>query len=323
MAPRISELSIRELRARFDDPDAPVRPEVLSELAVDTRRGAQALYQTLRRRREAALAERARIEALASAERELWARGARRVAGIDEAGMAPLAGPVVAAAVVLPPHTVIEGIDDSKRLAADRRDELAAEIRRRAAGVAIGVATVEDIDRVNIYWAGLLAMRRAAVALPEEPEHLLVDARTIPELSIPQRACPKGDENHLSIAAASIIAKTHRDRLMNELDRAYPGYGFARHKGYPTPEHQRAIREAGPCPAHRTGFAAIRELTGACSPTFYALSRELDSADRGTDLVALGERIGEARSALSQDEYRKLRTILQRRRRARGSRGVC
>ncbi len=321
---RVSEHSIRELKDRLLARDAPITPGVLRELELDPRQGARALHAALIKRRDASRAERRRLAHMLHAERELWRGGARRVAGIDEAGMSPLAGPVVAAAVVLPAEIpsdqVIEGVDDSKRIDAARRDELASKIRERAAGVGIGLAGVEDIERHNIYWAGLLAMRRAVEALPEAPDHLLVDARTIPDLPMPQQARPRGDAHHYSIAAASIIAKTHRDRLMLELDERYPGYGFAQHKGYPTAAHQRAIRELGPCSVHRTAFPHFRELLGTCSPAFTALARELEEADDGDALEVVAARIAEARASLTEPEFRKLRTLLARRRNRRRGR---
>jgi ribonuclease HII len=212
-------------------------------------------------------------------ERVLWRSGIRRIAGVDEAGIGPLAGPVVAAAVVFPPDTVLDGVDDSKRLEVEERSRLARAIRRCGAAVGVGRAEVAEIDEVNIYQAALLAMRRALEALPEPPEHVLVDARALPDLEVPQNAFNKGDGINYSIAAASIIAKTERDRIMRELDEAYPAYGFCRHKGYATAAHREAIRAQGPCAVHRMSYSVIRELCGECSPAFYRLQRQVDAAD--------------------------------------------
>jgi ribonuclease HII len=177
------------------------------------------LHDILKRRYERDCTERSRLDAMLNFERVLWRAGIERIAGVDEVGMGPLAGPVIAAAVVFPPHTELAGIDDSKRLAPEERD--AAEARIRAAAVAIGIgrAEVTDIDSVNIYQAGLLAMRRAVDALPVAPQHVLVDARSIPGVSVPQNCFNKGDGINFSIAAASIVAKTYRDRLMDALAR--------------------------------------------------------------------------------------------------------
>jgi ribonuclease HII len=184
------------------------------------------------------------------------------VAGIDEAGMAPLAGPVVAAAVILPRDFRPRGIDDSKQVDVAERARLAIEIKASALCWAVGVTSVEEIDAINIYRAGLLAMRRAVEGLSILPEHLLIDARRLPEVKIPQQGIIHGDALSLTIAAASIIAKTTRDAMMAELDLVYPGYGFARHKGYPTAEHFAALGRWGPCLLHRRSFAPVRQALG-------------------------------------------------------------
>ena len=188
----------------------------------------------------------------------LWRVGLKHVAGVDEVGMGPLAGPVIAAAVVMPPGSYVDGVADSKVLTAAARERLAEEIHRRALTVGIGVVEPEEIDRLNIYQAGLCALRRAVDALAVVPEFVLVDGREIPGLAMPQSAYPKGDSFVCSIAAASIVAKVHRDGLMRDLDRLYPGYGFARHMGYSTRAHFAAIREYGPSPIHRRSFAPVR-----------------------------------------------------------------
>ena len=188
----------------------------------------------------------------------LWRVGLKHVAGVDEVGMGPLAGPVIAAAVVMPPGSYVDDVADSKVLTAAARERLAEEIHRRALTVGIGVVEPEEIDRLNIYQAGLCALRRAVEALAVVPEFVLVDGREIPGLAMPQSAYPKGDSFVCSIAAASIVAKVHRDGLMRDLDRLYPGYGFARHMGYSTRAHFAAIREYGPSPIHRRSFAPVR-----------------------------------------------------------------
>jgi len=188
----------------------------------------------------------------------LWQLGHRCVAGIDEVGMGPLAGPVVAAAVVFAPDTKIDGLADSKVLTRRARERLVACILERALGVGVGVVEVEDVDRLNVYRAGQEAMRRALSALaPVAPDYLLVDGREVPRLGIPQSAYPKGDSFVASIAAASIVAKERRDEMMRELGRSYPAYGFERHKGYCTASHLAALREHGPSPAHRRSFAPV------------------------------------------------------------------
>jgi ribonuclease HII len=204
----------------------------------------------------------------------LWRVGIRHVAGVDEVGMGPLAGPVVAAAVVFPPGTEIDGVADSKVLQAAVRERLAVEIRRRALAVGVAVVEPEEIDRLNIYQAGLRACRRAVEALSVVPGFVLVDGREIPGLSMPQSAYPKGDSFVCSIAAASIVAKVYRDAIMCDLDRRYPGYGFARHMGYSTRAHFAAIREHGPSPVHRRSFAPVRAAMGAAADGQLTLAAE-------------------------------------------------
>jgi ribonuclease HII len=307
------QLPLAELRRRFLDADEAPSAQLLTRLRRDPRSGARALHDALKRRHERARAERLRIAALLNFERVLWKSGVERVAGVDEVGIGPLAGPVVAAAVVFPPGTEIAGIDDSKRLDAGRRDELDVEIRARAAGVGVGRAEVAEIDEINVYQAGLLAMRRAVEALPEPPQHVLVDAREIPGLAMPQNTFDKGDGLDFSIAAASIVAKVHRDRLMDELHRDYPEYGFARHKGYGTAEHQAAIRRHGPCPLHRASFPILRELCGEFSARFYRLKARLDAAGDAATLRRVEAELEAEWDALGADEQRKLRLTVSRR----------
>lgn len=180
------------------------------------------------------------------------------LAGVDEAGRGPLAGPVVAAAVILDPRSPVEGIRDSKMLGAAAREALAAMIRARARAWAVALATPEEIDTLNILQATLLAMKRAVAALAVQPRVVLVDGNCCPVLDMPVQAVVGGDATVPAISAASILAKTHRDALMLEYDRTYPAYGFATHKGYPTPRHLAALREHGPCAIHRRSFAPVR-----------------------------------------------------------------
>jgi len=201
----------------------------------------------------------------------LWRVGIRHVAGVDEVGMGPLAGPVVAAAVVLPPETAIDRVADSKVLRPAVREQLATEIRRRALAIGIGLVEPDEIDRINIYQAGLAACRRAIEALGLVPGFVLVDGREIPDLPMPQSAYPKGDSFVCSIAAASIVAKVYRDALMRDLDVRYPEYGFAHHMGYSTREHFAAIRTYGPSPIHRLSFAPVRAVAGAGAPAQLSL----------------------------------------------------
>jgi ribonuclease HII len=254
--------TLAELRERYVERGLPLPKRVESALRADSRAGARAILEAVERRRRETRSEGQRLRRLSRHEQELWQQGFVHVAGVDEAGMSPLAGPVVAGAAILPVGYRRAGIDDSKKLGAEQRDELAAHLKREAVAWAVGVVEPDEIDRINIYRAGLLAMRRAVEALRVPPDHLLIDARSLKELSIPQRGIVRGDAECISIAAASILAKTRRDALMVELDRRYPGYGFARHKGYPVEEHVRALRERGACPIHRRSFAPVRRALG-------------------------------------------------------------
>ena len=307
-----ARMSLEEIRGFLAAQGGNLSAQALRKLQRDPRRGVRALWDSARRRVDEERQRRLRLDALLNFERVLWRSGLRWIAGVDEVGVGPLAGPVVAAAVVFPPEVDIDGIDDSKKLDPPTRERLAGEIRERAAGIGIGVAEVDEIDRLNVYHAALQAMRRAVEALPMAPQHVLVDARHVPGVTVPQNQFAKGDGLNYSIAAASIIAKTHRDRLMNELDERFPGYGFARHKGYATPEHQEAIRRHGPCPLHRR-YAYVGELCGESSAEFYALQRRIGEAGDRDALLAIEGDLAGRREALPEVEHRKLRTALKRR----------
>jgi len=183
-----------------------------------------------------------------------------RIAGVDEAGRGPLAGPVIAGAVILDPDKPIEGLRDSKRLSASRRDELFDQIRERALAWAVGRADVEEIDRINILQATMLAMSRAVEALQPSADHALIDGNRCPDLSCTSRAIIKGDSKVPAISAASIMAKVTRDREMLDLDRRYPGYGLAQHKGYPSKAHIEALESLGVTPVHRRSYAPVRRI---------------------------------------------------------------
>jgi ribonuclease HII len=260
VAERIQTLA--DLRKRYVEQGRSLPRELESALRADPRPGARAILEAVERRRYSTRAEGQRLRRICRHEQELWQQGLTLIAGVDEAGMSPLAGPVVAGAVILPCGYRRAGIDDSKKLSAAQRTELAAHIRREAIAWAIGIVEPEEIDRINIYRAGLLAMRRSIEGLKVTPEYLLLDARTLKELPITQRGIIHGDAESISIAAASILAKTTRDALMFELDQRYPGYGLAQHKGYPVREHVLAIAKHGVLPIHRRSFAPVRQALG-------------------------------------------------------------
>ena len=255
-------LTLTQIRTRYVERDRPLPAELEATLRTDPRPGARAILEHVERRRRDNRAEGQRLRRMLEFERKLWAQKVVLVAGIDEAGMSPLAGPVAAAAVVLEPEWRAEGVNDSKQVSPERRVELAALIKRDARAWAVAFVEPDEIDRLNIYWAGIAAMQRAVEALGLVPEHLLIDARKLRELSIEQTRIVKGDERSLSIAAASILAKTARDARMVAYAREYPDYGFDRHKGYPVREHVAVLREKGPCPIHRRSFGPVREALG-------------------------------------------------------------
>lgn len=234
----------------------------LRALKEDPRAGARAVADRIEKRNHQAQAEGRRLTRLCAFEQPLWDQGILLVGGVDEVGMAPLAGPVIAAAVILRPGTRIKGVNDSKQLTPEEREALEPEIRANCIAVGLGRAEVQEIDSLNIYHAGLLALRRAVLALAPQPQHLLVDARKLDGLSMPQQGIIKGDAKSITIGAASIVAKVHRDRLMAQLDAEFPGYGFASHKGYPTPEHLDALERLGACALHRRSFAPVAKKLG-------------------------------------------------------------
>lgn len=253
---------LARLRRLYVDRQHPLPAAVEVALRSDRRAGARAILDAVDRRRQRNRSEGQRLRTMLRYESRLWQGGVAFVAGVDEAGMSPLAGPVAAAAVILPPGTRLPGVDDSKKLDADERARLAPIIRETAVCWAVAFAEVEEIDTLNIYWAGMLAMRRAVAALRPGPEHVLIDGRRMRELSVPQQRIVGGDARSLTIAAASILAKTSRDARMEELERLHPGYGFARHKGYPVRQHVAALERLGASPVHRRSFAPVRAVLG-------------------------------------------------------------
>ncbi|HAB98666.1 MAG TPA: ribonuclease HII [Parachlamydiales bacterium] len=202
-------------------------------------------------------------------EERFRSQGFSRIAGVDEAGRGPLAGPVVAAACILPPSFFLADLNDSKQLTAETRARLYQTLTTQADVLyAISVIDAEEIDRINILQATFLAMQKAVLALPVPPDYLLVDGNQLPQFSIPALALVEGDARSISIAAASILAKVTRDRILEQLDEEYPLYGFKKHKGYATLEHRQAIERYGPCPIHRKSFEPIKSLL---QPTLFDL----------------------------------------------------
>ncbi len=244
--------SITEIRMLFSQASPAELSALIETYETDARSGVAALVKRAQKQLEAEHREDLRLEKMLIYERKYAEDGV--IAGLDEAGRGPLAGPVVAAAVILNPDDPIRYVNDSKQLSEKRREELFEEIMKRAVSVGIGIESPETIDDINILQADYEAMRKALSQLQPQPQILLNDAVTIPQVSLHQVPIIKGDSKSLSIAAASIIAKVTRDRMMYDLDTLYPEYGFAKHKGYGTAEHIAAIRKYGPCPVHRRTF---------------------------------------------------------------------
>jgi len=310
--PDISGLAVSAVKELV----AGVRPEpgdlLWAALCADGRKGVALLRDQILRGRARQKREQDRLAALRADEAAAWERGARFVAGVDEAGRGPLAGPVVAAAVVLPERLDIEGIDDSKKLTPARREELYPQILSRAVAVGVGSASEKVIDEINILNATFLAMREAVAALATRPDHVIVDGSAIDGLDVPQTAIPRGDERSAAIAAASIVAKVTRDRLLVEMDAAYPGYGFARHKGYGTPEHIAALARLGPCEIHRRSFGIVMESAGGLSEAFARYRSKLLDARTGAELERIGAAIAREKESIPPYELAKLRSLYRR-----------
>ena len=258
---------LAELRRRHVIKGEPLSAAQKAALEGDPRKGAHDLLAAVGKKHRENRVEGQRLRRMLSFETSLWGAGILHVAGVDEAGMSPLAGPVSAAAVILRVGSRIPHVDDSKKLPPDERRRLAAIIKEEAVAFAVCLVHHHEIDSVNIYHAGLLAMSRAVRALLPAPQHLLIDARTLRDHDTPQQGIIKGDAKSLSIAAASILAKTTRDAHMEEMDRRYPGYGFAQHKGYPVKAHYEALARLGPCPIHRLSFPSVRDGRATGLPT--------------------------------------------------------
>lgn len=248
----MNKKSIAEIREELKN----TRPEQLEEhmasYRTDQRKGVQNIIKTQEKRLCNYQAELRRLESICRFEKEYG--DYTYICGIDEVGRGPLAGPVVAGAVILPKDCRILYINDSKKLSAQKREELCGIIKEKAVAVGIGMANHEIIDEINILQATYEAMRRAISALNVRPDLLLNDAVTIPQVDIPQVPIIKGDARSISIGAASILAKVYRDHMMEEYDQIYPGYGFASNKGYGSKEHVEALKKMGPCPIHRRSF---------------------------------------------------------------------
>ncbi len=312
-------LSVNEIRNKLLTRREAVTREALETLSNDPRAGARSVASALLLRR--ARGRRATDVLLGRRETELRHAGYRAIAGVDEVGVGPWAGPVVAAAVVFASDPEISGVDDSKLLQRDRREALEPAIRAAAADVSLGVVEAGEVDSIgNILAASRLAMTRAIRGLKTAPDIALVDGRPCGhEIPCRHEEIVKGDRRVFAIAAASIVAKVWRDRTMTELDAVHPGYGFARHKGYGTAEHFRALREKGPSPIHRRSFAPVREAAGGFVPDYYAAVERILASDGLTELDELYSIFGRHAGFGPIERKRLLLHVRMRRNELRGA----
>ncbi len=309
----MAELSVLGIRSLIDSLDE-VPEEMLLSLEADSRAQVRELAARLRRRAEAERERQAVQQRMLALEHKYHGKGLRLVAGVDEAGRGPLAGPVVAAAVVFEPGGELPHARDSKSIPEQRREELFKQIHDCAIAVGVGVVDHHQIDRINIHNASILAMYRAVEQLCVQPEAVLVDGKMVLKMDVPQEAVVGGDRKCLSIAAASIVAKVTRDRMMAEFDRGYPGYGFARHKGYPTADHVRALQEFGPCPIHRRTFGPVAGCGSFGKGLWTEFYHGLVAAAGADELEAIAASIRPRRGELNSGELASLRGLYKRKR---------
>jgi ribonuclease HII len=314
MAPRLQAIEAEALQK-------PSSQEALEfirfQLGPDDSAGARKLLDKFEKKAVREGKENERLRALLRHENEARQKGSLRVAGVDEAGRGPLAGAVVASAVILSPDTPIRGVNDSKKLTPEKREALFPLIQEKALAYGIGMASVEEIDTLNIYQAARLAMERAVEALVPGPDMLLTDAMPLPKFKIPQKPLVHGDALSLSIAAASILAKVTRDRMMNEIHERFPQYGFSNHMGYGTAEHIQALSDHGPCPEHRLTFAPVLEALSQKYPEgplgFWR--HKLEQARDLDELNQVGLRIKRVTEGkFSGEQMESLREVFRRKR---------
>ena len=246
---------IKKVLAKITDLESPF----FKEFEKDSRSGVQKEIEKRKKAIQAEMDENLRLEAMLRYEKELYVQGINLIAGVDEVGRGPLAGPVVAAAVILPQNCKIKGLNDSKKIPKKKHEDIFQAVKEKALAIGIGVMDNHVIDQVNIYEATKLAMKEAIAQLQLKPEHLLIDAMEL-DLPISQTSIVKGDANSLSIAAASIVAKVTRDKIMANYDQEFPGYDFSQNAGYGTAKHLEGIAKLGITPIHRTSFEPIKSL---------------------------------------------------------------
>ena len=304
-------MTIAQIRAHIKSVNRPDEA-YLRALEQDPRAGIRAIAEQVRKKQKAQVRENARLEQMLIIEKKLKERGIQHIAGVDEAGRGPLAGPVVAAAVILPPDTLIPGLNDSKALSEKRREELFETIHNTALTIGTGKASPREIDKFNIRNATHHAMCEALAALSISPDRVLIDGNAIPGSPFPEQAVIGGDRKSLSIAAASVIAKVTRDRLMIDYHAQYPAYGFASHKGYGSAEHLAALQKHGPCPIHRQSFQGVLETRR--SGDFKIFAEGIRAAMNLDQLQAIGKTIASASKHIPQDDVHALRMLFRKQR---------
>ena len=250
-------------------------------------------------------------------EKVLWSQGIEYVAGVDEVGLGALAGPVVACAVIFPKDIDFFKVKDSKKLTIKQRESLYRQIKDKALCIGIGEVSIEEINRINnIYRCGLEAMRKAVYSLKIEPQHILVDAREIPDLELPQSSFKNGEDINFSIAAASIVAKVYRDDLMKKYAAVYPEYRFEEHKGYATSFHIRMLKEIGPSKIHRTSYDFIKGICGGFSKIYFEFNEKIKKASSEDDITLLYNKLEQLKKRISPLERTRLRAKITSRRRS-------
>ena len=307
----LSTMTIAQIRAHIKSINRPGEA-YLRALEQDPRAGVRTLAEQVRKKQKAQAREKARLEQMLTIEKKLRERGIQHIAGVDEAGRGPLAGPVVAAAVILPPDTLIPGLNDSKALSEKRRAELFETIHNTALAIGVGKASPQEIDKYNIRNATHHAMCEALASLNISPNRVLIDGNTLPGSPFPEQAVIGGDRKSLSIAAASVIAKVTRDRLMIDYHAQYPAYGFAHHKGYGSADHLAALQKHGPCPIHRQSFRGVFEARS--SEDFKIFAEGIRAAMSLDQLQAIGKTIAIASKHIPQDEVHALRLLFRKQR---------
>ena len=307
----LSTMTIAQIRAHIKSINRPGEA-YLRALEQDPRAGIRTLAEQLRKKQKAQAREKARLEQMLTIEKKLRERGIQHIAGVDEAGRGPLAGPVVAAAVILPPDTLIPGLNDSKALSEKRRAELFEIIHNTALAIGVGKASPKEIDKYNIRNATHHAMCEALASLNISPNRILIDGNALPGSPFPEQAVIGGDRKSLSIAAASVIAKVTRDRLMIDYHAQYPAYGFAHHKGYGSADHLAALQKHGPCPIHRQSFRGVFEARS--SEDFKIFAEGIRAAMNLDQLQAIGKTIASASKHIPQDDVHALRMLFRKQR---------